>query len=64
MKNTQGWAQPLNARKYHYFRDGVSLCRRWMFLGNDLDDTSDNHSDNCAACRRDKIKENGGVAND
>lgn len=29
----EGWAMPRNAKRFHYFRDYIALCRRWMFAG-------------------------------
>ncbi len=52
----EGWGQIMNARKAHYFRDGVSLCGKWMAYPGRLDD-NDGHPDNCAACRRLRAKE-------
>lgn len=51
----KGWARPWNAKKWHYFDDDlVSLCKRWMFAGEEAEDYSDNHSANCVECRRKK----------
>jgi hypothetical protein len=32
-ERTEGWGYVLNARNAHYFRDNMSLCRRWMAYG-------------------------------
>jgi hypothetical protein len=47
----KGWGFPANARKAHYFVDGISLCRNWMFFGH-ADDTNHDSIDNCATCKR------------
>jgi hypothetical protein len=39
------------SRKWHYFDGAISLCRKWMY-GGELDDTKDDHPENCAACRK------------
>ena len=30
----EGWTWLINSRKDHYFRDGKSLCGKWMVLGS------------------------------
>lgn len=53
----QGWAKPSpTARSFHYFQEGNarSLCRRWLFFGNDprvYEDTMHDHPDNCKVCK-------------
>jgi len=56
---TEGWNWIFNARKWHYFRDGRSLCGRWMTLTmpNDLETGNLNSPDNCKACVRKRKKE-------
>lgn len=40
-------------RKWHYFRDGRSLCKRFMLLGRgEFESGNEASPDNCAACRR------------
>lgn len=46
----EGWGWPNNAPKAHYFREGRSLCSRWMFAGP-VDQGLDKSGDNCARCR-------------
>ena len=49
----EGWTWLFNARKWHYFRDGQSLCKKWGLLGSrDLEQGNDNSPDNCATCRK------------
>lgn len=53
----QGWGKPANSRKFHYFLgNGYSLCGRWLFFGDGLEDEYDDHTDNCAACMREVAK--------
>jgi len=49
----EGWARPVNARKFHYYVNGRSLCGKWMLLGGHLDeDEGATSSDDCKACAR------------
>jgi hypothetical protein len=52
----QGWwnPQPFSSRsKFHYVgSDGRSLCGKWLYFKGDLDNSKDDHPDNCAACQR------------
>lgn len=52
--NKQGWASPINTRKYHYFdENNMSLCHRYFIFGTVIkDDTMDDHPDNCKACSK------------
>ena len=56
---TEGWTWLYNSRKWHYFRDGNSLCRKWSLLRHPSDRYSgDTDSpDNCAECARRRAKE-------
>lgn len=49
----EGWNYLFNTPKWHYFRDGRSLCKRWMIFGDNADaQLGKNESpDNCKACR-------------
>lgn len=50
---TEGWGYPLNGRKFHYFRNGRSLCLGWFFVGRlQPDDTGKGTKDDCARCAR------------
>ena len=51
---SEGWARPLNSRKYHYFKEGRSLCGNWLFLSKDLspDDPANDSKDDCKACMK------------
>jgi hypothetical protein len=47
---TRGWTWLYNARKWHYFIDGRSLCKRWVCFDTELQDTTPESPDNCVAC--------------
>lgn len=57
-----GWGnpQPFSGRsKFHYYdEDGRSLCHKWARLGGqpEVEEGMDDHSDNCAECKRRKAK--------
>ncbi len=54
---TEGWAWPINASKAHYFVNGESLCRKWMYLAK-LDSQESlviETPDDCLECRK-KLK--------
>lgn len=56
----EGWGNPdpySLLSKFHYFRNGMSLCGKWGFFRGDVEQGQDDHSDNCTACKRKKIKE-------
>lgn len=58
-ENKEGWGFPVNARKAHYFRGGISLCGRWMHFGRCdnqvmLDEPG---FDDCRECHRRRLKE-------
>ena len=48
---TEGWGWPLLIRKAHYFRDGTSLCRKWMYMGK-LENDVKKSPDDCKQCQR------------
>lgn len=49
---TEGWTWLWNSRKWHYFVDGKSLCKRWMVFGSpELEQGNDDSKDNCKKCR-------------
>lgn len=53
----EGWKHLLNARNWHYFRDGRSLCGRWgTFSDEGLELGNDNSPDNCKKCREKLLK--------
>jgi len=52
----EGWTWLINSKKWHYFREGRSLCRQFLLLSsNDLETGNNDSADNCAACKK-KIK--------
>lgn len=55
----EGWAIPLRANKAHYFRTGMSLCRKWMFVGKIFKDEQSEKQlpDDCKQCWREVEKE-------
>ncbi len=58
-KNKKGWGFPINSKKAHYFDgDSMSLCNRWMFLG-ELEDDNHDSPDNCASCKTKLTKKYG-----
>lgn len=57
MTEREGWWNPQPLRptsKYHYIREGWSLCGKWFYLRGEIEAGKDNHPENCAACRRKK----------
>lgn len=44
-------------RKAHYYRQGMSLCRRVGFYGGPLDAEDFPSKDDCAACRKELLRE-------
>ena len=53
------WGWPARSRKAHYFDGGVSLCRRWMYVGEPLENQAVKDKpgpDDCKACWR-KVKQ-------
>jgi len=49
--NKEGWTWFVNSIKWHYLRDGRSLCKKWLNVGNpQLEQGNDDSIDNCAAC--------------
>lgn len=53
----EGWARPLNSKKHHFFRDGASVCGKWMLFSKDLEPDTFKSPDDCAACRKKLEKE-------
>ncbi len=53
-----GWGKSPASRVWHYFPAGesFSLCHKIGFYFGERDDTADDHSQNCATCRR-KVKQ-------
>lgn len=51
-KPDEGWFGPRDSRKFHYFRAGRSLCRKWGFPGPLQPDTGKTTPDDCAECSK------------
>jgi hypothetical protein len=47
---TEGWTYLYNSPKWHYFRGGRSLCKRWMTFGSEFEQGMDKSPDNCKGC--------------
>lgn len=58
LETKEGWGP---GRVWHYYRAGKSLCGRALFFGKDLQVGNDGSPDNCARCRRLKLKVGGTV---
>lgn len=63
-KPKEGWAGVEGGRKWHYFVDGRSLCRKYGFFGNqsNLEQGNDNSPDNCTECKRKLLKRQQGAS--
>ena len=55
----EGWGWPGLAKKSHYFVDGMSLCRRWLYMGMLEAETHKRSPDDCMPCRRKLDKRKG-----
>lgn len=57
-KPAEGWGviRP-GDRKAHYYRDMTALCRRVGFYTGPLDATDEPSKDDCAACRKQRVRE-------
>jgi len=55
---SEGWNWIYNSPKWHYFVDGVSLCKRWMLFSipKNLEQGNNNSPDNCKTCRKALLK--------
>lgn len=49
---SEGWARPANARKFHYYIGGRSLCGKWFFLGVVDEDSGESTSADCKPCAK------------
>lgn len=55
---TEGWTWLWNSPKWHYFRNGRSLCRNWGLFAKSQPFQADAESpDNCKECWRRRQKE-------
>ena len=49
----EGWGfSPQISRKWHYFVNGMSLCRKIGFYQGQLEQGNDESNDNCTACKK------------
>ena len=49
----EGWVSLLNSPKWHYIRDGMSLCRKWVYFGKEFSDCdAPNTPTDCKTCRK------------
>lgn len=56
----EGWHWPVSSRKAHYFRKGISLCKRWLFCGplvGSQETGTEPGPDDCHECHRRLMKE-------
>jgi hypothetical protein len=59
-----GWGWPGAARKPHYFRDGMSLCGKWMLFSPSPREgglEAEIRSDDCTVCARAVVRLRGEV---
>lgn len=55
----EGWKWLANSPKWHYFREGRSLCCRWgTFAKDGFEQGKDNSPDNCPTCLKKLREEN------
>lgn len=52
----EGWAWPQAGRTWHYFRNDLSLCKRYSYSGA-LQQGNDQSPDNCTFCMKALLKE-------
>ena len=58
VKEDEGWTYLVNSPKWHYFRDGRSLCRKFLLLGRpELECDGPESADDCKKCRQLRNKE-------
>lgn len=60
----EGWWNPRpfsSASRFHYVRAGRSLCGKWarLFGAGSVEQGNDEHTENCAACRKRLAREKG-----
>jgi hypothetical protein len=48
----EGWGLPTLSKKWHYFVDIDSLCRRWGFYFGVVESGNDDSPDNCSTCMK------------
>jgi len=58
----EGWSWIYNSKRWHYFRNKVSLCKRWLLFVNPSEGYEEgnlNSPDNCKLCVKKLKKEKG-----
>ena len=56
MSKKEGWGYAVDG-KWHYFRDGMSLCGKIGFYNGETEQGNDDSPDNCKSCRNKLKKE-------
>jgi hypothetical protein len=54
---TEGWGFPVDARKMHYFRDTMALCRRYGFYRAELKADPGSREFCCSTCLKARDRE-------
>lgn len=50
---TEGWVSLLNSKKFHYVRDGRTLCGKFLYLGGAFTPDAGWHNpDDCPKCSK------------
>ena len=64
VERVEGWGNLDNVRNAHYFRDGKSLCAKWLAFGEprwehnqELGKEPTKGSGTCKACWKKRVKE-------
>lgn len=54
-----GWGRPAASRKWHYFRGGMSFCRKWGFFAGEIQDAPHGPKgpEDCVVCHRIRAKQ-------
>ena len=49
---SEGWVSLSNSRKFHYVIDKMTLCKKFLYMGNTFEGvwTGNATTDDCAAC--------------
>jgi hypothetical protein len=56
--NKEGWTWLMDSRRWHYFREGRSLCNCFLLWGKpELEQGENDSPSNCAVCKRKLAKE-------
>jgi len=52
MTGPEGWGWPVTSDRWHYFRDGASLCELVMNFNGDLYEAPEKGAEVCKVCQR------------